>query len=256
MQGPEGGRQRATRREVAVIREPSIRDLWNATEPGKHESRGDRTSALPEAAARYLEHAVAPGAPLASTVRLRMHGEIRLQRWFPFRAEEIIQSGRGMIWDATVRMYGLPVRGSDRLLDGEGAMRWKLLGVIPVLTASGSDITRSAVGRLAAESVWLPSIFLGDGVAWKALGASTVAARFLAQGHPAALTLTVGDDGRLEALALERWGNAGGGDFRLGISGGWWRQRAPSGATRFRLACEWAGASRAELSVPMGSSSE
>jgi hypothetical protein len=149
-----------------------------------------------------------------------MHGEIRLQRWFPFRAEEVIQRGRGMIWCATVRMYGLPVRGSDRFLDGDGAMRWKLLGVIPVVTASGPDVTRSAAGRLAAESVWLPSILLEDGVRWTVLGASELEARLTLQGHPMELRLTVGGDGRLEALALKRWGNPDGGEFRLGDFGG------------------------------------
>ena len=124
-----------------------------------------------------------------------------------------------MIWGATVRMYGLPVRGSDRFLDGEGAMRWKLLGV-PVMTASGPDVTRSAAGRLAAEAVWLPSVFLEDGVTWTSLGASELEARLTLPGHPVELRLTVGGDGRFEAFGLKRWGNPDGGEFRLGDFGG------------------------------------
>ncbi len=99
-------------------------------------------------------------------------------------------------------------------------MRWKLFGIIPVVTASGPDITRSAVGRLAAESVWLPSVFLADDVAWTALDASTVEVGLRLQGHPAELTLTVDDDGRLEAITLKRWGNPDGGEFRLMDFGG------------------------------------
>ena len=66
-----------------------------------------------------------------------------------------------MIWSATVRMYGMPIRGFDRLVNDEGTMRWKLFGIIPIVTASGPDITRSAMGRVIAESVWLPSAIAG-----------------------------------------------------------------------------------------------
>ena len=58
--------------------------------------------------------------------------------------------------------------GFDRLVDGEGAMRWKFLGIVPVMTASGPDISRSAAGRVEAESVWLPSVLCGEDVAWTA----------------------------------------------------------------------------------------
>jgi hypothetical protein len=34
-----------------------------------------------------------------------MHGEIKLGRWWPFRAEEVIRWDRGMVWHAVVRMY-------------------------------------------------------------------------------------------------------------------------------------------------------
>lgn len=105
-----------------------------------------------------------PRHPLASAVRLRMHGEIKLNGWLPFRAEQVIRTDGSMIWTATVRQHGLPIRGFDRLVDGEGAMRWKLLGVVPVVTASGRDITRSAVGRMMAESVWLASMLCGGTV--------------------------------------------------------------------------------------------
>ena len=206
--------------KVAMTREFSVEELWDAPESGKCLSRSDRVSALPESARRYLEHAVAPGTPLAAAVRLQMHGEIKLRRWFPFEAEQVIRRDRGMIWSATVRMCGIPVRGSDRFLDGEGSMRWRLLGIVPLVMASGPDITRSAVGRLAAESVWLPPILLGDGVTWKAPGLSTVEARLALQGHTVALTLTVSDDGRLQSVALKRWGNPGDGEFRLRDFGG------------------------------------
>jgi hypothetical protein len=112
----------------------------------------EQIAGLPPVTQKYLEHAVAPGTRLANAVRLRMHGEIKLKRWLPFTAEQVIRRDRGMIWKATVRMFGLPIRGFDRLIDGEGEMHWKLLGLIPIMSASGADITRSAVGRVSRRS--------------------------------------------------------------------------------------------------------
>ncbi|MBC7805282.1 MAG: hypothetical protein H7145_03950, partial [Akkermansiaceae bacterium] len=122
-------------------------ELWDFAPPGESTFSHTQIADLPEGARRYLTHAIAPGTRLASAVRLRMHGEIKLRDWLPFTAEQVIRWDRGFIWSATARMYGFPIRGSDSLLDGEGAMRWKLFGLIPVMAASGPDITRSAIGR-------------------------------------------------------------------------------------------------------------
>ena len=67
----------------------------------------------------------------------------------PFDAEQVISRTRGMIWAARTQLFGIPVSGFDRLVDGAGQMRWKVLGAIPVMTASGVDVSRSAAGRLA-----------------------------------------------------------------------------------------------------------
>jgi len=65
----------------------SIDGLWKSVSSGEGAFRSGQLSGLAEAARRYLEHAIAPGALLASAVRLRMHGEIKLRRWLPFTAE-------------------------------------------------------------------------------------------------------------------------------------------------------------------------
>jgi len=174
----------------------SLQELWNSAPPGEGDDRVPDLSRLPEAARRYLEHAIAsgtrlaPGTRLARAVRLRMHGEIKLRRWYPFRAEQVIVWNRGFIWSATVRMSGMPIRGSDRLVDGEGAMRWRLLGLIPIMTASGPDIRRSAAGRVAAEAVWLPSVLCGDDVSWVAPDPSRLHAAFASDAAAHAIART------------------------------------------------------------------
>ena len=82
-------------------------------------------------------------------------------------------------------------------------MRWKLLGIIPVMTASGPDITRSAVGRVAAESVWLPSMLSGDGVRWTASDSQHLRVSF-SMGD---IELTIGNIGAVKAVQLSRWGD-------------------------------------------------
>lgn len=191
----------------------SLDKFWNSAPSGRGTFPPAGLPSLPEAAQRYLRHALAPGSRLALAVRLRMHGEIRIRRWLPFRAEQVIRRDRGMIWAAAARLAGLPIRGSDRLVDGEGAMRWRLLGLIPVLTASGSDVTRSAAGRLKAEIIWLPSALCGDDVSWTSAQTSRLRAGFAVAGEAADLELAIDAAGRLESVRLSRWGNPEGAAF-------------------------------------------
>lgn len=39
-------------------------------------------------------------------------------------------------------------------------MRWEPLGLIPVATAERADISRSALGRVQIEAMWLPTVLL------------------------------------------------------------------------------------------------
>jgi hypothetical protein len=203
-----------------MTKDLTVDELWDSALPGERTFRTADLSRLPEAARRYIEHAIAPGTRLARAIRLDMHGEIKLQRWLPFTAEQIIVWDRGFIWSATVRMFGMPIRGSDRLVDGKGAMQWRLFGIIPVMAASGPDITRSAAGRVAAEAVWLPSVLCDDDMLWATSDASHLHARFKAHGEPADLELVTDERGRLETIKLPRWGNPEGANFHYADFGG------------------------------------
>jgi hypothetical protein len=182
----------------------TLDSLWNDTPAGERVFDGD---GFPEAVRRYLTHAIAPGARLANAVRLRMRGEIRLGKWRPFEAEEVIVGGRGMIWSAHTQVSGLPVTGSDRYLDGQGEMHWKALGAVPFLDESGPDISRSAAGRVASESVWLPSSLCGGPVRWDSPDEAHVVAHIPLFEHVSALAIAIARNGRVERIATSRWGN-------------------------------------------------
>jgi hypothetical protein len=195
-----------------VNQQISLNTLWDSATSQDRVFHLDDYNHLPEAARRYLDHAIASGTKLASAVRLQMHGEIKLKNWIPFKAEQVICWKHGLIWGGTAWMNGfLPIVGSDRIIDGIGAMQWKLLGLFPVMTASGSDITRSAVGRLQSESVFLPSVFCGDDVSWGSTDSSplnpSLHSSFVVQGERAELDFTLEQTGRLKNFKLPRWGN-------------------------------------------------
>ena len=113
---------------------------------------------LPDPVCRYLRASIAAGTPLARSARLGMHGAVKLGRWWiPFRARQVYAPHHGLVW--TARAGGV-IAGFDRYADGQGAMQWKLLGLIRLLHAQGPDLSRSAAGRAAAEAVWVPTALL------------------------------------------------------------------------------------------------
>ncbi len=193
----------------------SMEELWRSSPTIDHRFTPELFTDLPPSARRYLERAIsqklrenAPDTPLATAVRLWMHGDIKLgKKWYPFKGEEVICWNRGMIWRATTWMQGLPIWGADRVVDGVSDVQWKILGLFPVMKGSGDDVTRSAVGRLQGETVWLPSVLCHPDIAWTELNASQVQANFTALGAPAHLTLTVSEAGVLECVKFGRWGN-------------------------------------------------
>ncbi|MGE5169875.1 MAG: DUF6920 family protein [Rudaea sp.] len=187
--------------------------LWDSAPASTRVFDPRQVADRPALVQRYLLRAIAPGTLLASAVRLRMHGAIKVKRWRPFRAEQVIVAGRGSIWRARVKVGGTAIRGFDRFVDGEGAMRWKLCGTFPVARASGADVSRSAAGRFAAESVWLPSLLCDDRVAWR-VDAAGLAHAQLPIGDTAMDIALALSQGSVQSVALSRWGNPEGGAFR------------------------------------------
>jgi hypothetical protein len=163
---------------------------------------------LPEPASRWLTHAIAPGTPLARAVIVEMEGHIRLGRWLPFRAVQLHAPPDGYVWAARARLGPLKISGFDRFADDTGEMRWRLLGHIPVMNATGPDLDRSAAGRVALDAMLVPTAFLNPLVNWSdgphpnsATAEWTVGARTLQT------ELGVGRDGELRSVVMPRWGN-------------------------------------------------
>ena len=155
---------------------------------------------------RYLDHAIHPGTPLAAGARLQMRGRIKLHRWLPFRARQLLAPRYGTVWKARV---GGVVFGSDRYVAGIGGMDWRVMGLIPVVGVSGPDVARSAAERAAGEAIWVPTALAAPGDAeWSATGDRQVAVDLEVDGHPVTLHHQIDPaTGALRSSTFQRWGD-------------------------------------------------
>lgn len=164
---------------------------------------------LPGPARRYLEHALAPGAPLAAHVELSLAGTIRLspdQTPLPMESVELLAPPLGFVWRADVGSGAVRIRGFDRYADDVGEMRWWLWGLIPVASAGGPDVARSAQGRMLGESVLIPSTLLPSStVRWTPVDDSTAQVRVGSGDEAIDLTVVVDGEGRLRRATFLRW---------------------------------------------------
>ena len=86
-------------------------------------------------------------------------------------------------------------------------MRWSLLG-LPLLRAAGTDVTRSAAGRLAGETIWLPTALLPrTGTRWTAQGPDQIAVTHHLGATTTEVTYGLDTAGHITALAFDRWGD-------------------------------------------------
>jgi hypothetical protein len=143
-----------------------------------------------------------------------MSGQIRLKgNWHPFTADQVTHWGKGFVWRARVSVRGLPVSGFDKWINGVGRMRWKLLGLVPVMTASGPDVSRSARERMLIELIWLPSAFLSPNVTLKERDSTRAEVGIRQEGQETRYELSLDENGRLRGVSMLRWGDPEGRGF-------------------------------------------
>jgi hypothetical protein len=163
---------------------------------------------LPEPARRHLRAAIRPGAVVAQSVSLTMRGRIKVGRWLPFRASQVLAPHRGFVWSA--RAAGL-ISGWDRYVDGAGAMRWRLGGLVTLAQGDGPDVSRSAAGRAAAEAIWVPTALLPRcGVRWGSDGPDSASLHYELDGIEMSVSYQVDPQGRITSVVLDRWGDPDG----------------------------------------------
>ncbi len=196
-------------RLVQALDDQHVNRIWQALEytGGPEVFTEEMIAGLPHPVQRYLRHAIAPGTPLAASVELTMSGTIKLGAdRQPFTARQILTPGQGFVWRARAQMGPAFFQGADYYADGEGRMRFALLGLLPLIQAIGPDTTRSALGRLMGESVMVAACLLPrSGVQWAALDNEHIQATMTVAGETTTLTLTIDSAGQLHEVVLPRW---------------------------------------------------
>lgn len=156
-------------------------------------------------AQRYFRAAIAIGTPLAISAKIRMKGQIKLNRWLPFRARQILNPHAGFVWKA--RVAGV-ISGADYYFNGRGGMDWKLAGLKKLVHAEGPEVTRAALARGAAETVWIPTATLPRfGVQWKALTDRHIEGSWTVDGYPFTTRYALDNDGMVTSVVFDRWGD-------------------------------------------------
>jgi hypothetical protein len=130
-------------------------------------------SSCDEPVRRYFTHAIAHGAPLEPRMRLRMTGRIKVGLWWPFTAHQDCD-GSSFTWRAQVPRHVPFLTVTDSYDHGRAAIDGRLLGAIRMFHSDDQN------------TVDLP----------------------LAPERPA-LHVTIDNDGAVQSVNLQRWGNAG-----------------------------------------------
>jgi hypothetical protein len=134
----------------------------------------EMVSNLPPPVQRYMAYSRVLGKTIPRTVRLKQVGRIRQAEksaWMKLETvEHYSTTPPGFIWKVFVPKKSLPLAlGRDASVNGQGSMWIKMLSLIPVVNATGSEVDQGAMMRYLNEMTWFPAAFLGDKVTWKAV---------------------------------------------------------------------------------------
>lgn len=167
-------------------------------------------TALPVVVQKWLRRSNIVGQPAAQVINLRQKGQMRTQpdgKWMKVKAQQWFTTHQpGLIWVARVDAgWGIYMDGRDKLQDGKGNMLIKLLSLVPVVNAQGTEIDQGTLLRYLGEMVWFPATALAPYVKWKVL-----------DDHSAQATLTQGktsvsgifrftDDGDVKSFEAKRY---------------------------------------------------
>jgi hypothetical protein len=159
-------------------------------------------SHLPLIVQHYLRLTGAVGQPHVHNFRARVHGRIRSgpdTRWMPLSAEQYNFVGESArLFYMTASMLAIPVQGYHRYLGSAASMRVKAAAVVPVATADGPEITQSETVTLFNDMcIMAPATLIDPAIAWEAVGAQRVKARFSNAGHTIQAELWFSGSGEL-----------------------------------------------------------
>jgi hypothetical protein len=157
---------------------------------------------LPPPVQRYLRVVGVVGQRRVLNFRVRMHGRIRGDRnarWMPLSAEQynVVNPAARMFY-LTASMVGIPVQGYHRYVDSTASMRVKAAALVPVVTASGREMTQGETVTLFNDMcVMAPATLIDPAIEWAAIDGRTARARFTNAGQTIRAELLFNEAGEL-----------------------------------------------------------
>ena len=204
----------ASRRWSSADEELMRRLRASARPPAVASYASSELEGLPPPVARYFRAVLPEGELVATGARVAWEGDFNTgrpgrDRWCSFTArQEFVPGAPGFVWSARIAMApGLPVLVRDSFVLGKGSMQGAVLGVVPVLSVSGTpELATAALQRYLGEAVWFPTALLpSQGVAWTPIDGGSARATLEAGRVKAALEFRFGSDGLVaEVFAPER----------------------------------------------------
>jgi hypothetical protein len=199
-------------RQAASEAEAALEAVAARAKPSMGRFEMGMVAGLPEVAQRYFAHAIQPGTPLLTTVKLRMQGTFLLgnrdaYQSYDLEAVQVLAPPAEFVWVPTMRSGVLTINGSDGMVQGEGWTRFWVLGLVPVVNQGASaDLNRSAMTRAAMEAVWAPASLLpANGATWEQIGPNT--ARVTVPNGAQPIDITLGPSGEVMEMVSMRWSN-------------------------------------------------
>jgi hypothetical protein len=159
-------------------------------------------AALPPPVPRYLRLAGVVGHPRVQNFRVRMHGRIRNDphsRWMPFTAEQHnLMDPPARLFYLTASMFTIPVQGYHQYSGSAATMRVKAAALIPVVTASGPEMTKAeTVTMLNDMCIMAPATLIDPAIQWETVDDLTARAIFTNAGHTIRAELSFNEAGEL-----------------------------------------------------------
>jgi hypothetical protein len=180
---------------------------------------------LPECVAKWLQRSKVIGKERIKSVYLIQQGRMRLspeQKWIPLQAVQYINvDDPGFVWIAHAKMapfVDMYIR--DKYENGQGSMKGKLLGLIPVINAQpGGEMNQGTLLRFMAEMIWYPSAALQDYITWEEIDTNSARATMTWQGASADTIYYFNDQGDIVSSVASRYQEVNG-HFELHDWGG------------------------------------
>jgi hypothetical protein len=158
---------------------------------------------LPTAVAAYVRASGAVGRPRVGNLHATIRGRIRGgpdQPWMRFTGQQVNRYGSepSRLFHIVASMRGVPTDVFHEFIGADATMRAKVFSMIPIVNASGAEMTRSETVTILNDMCLLaPAALIDAAIEWETLDARTVRATFSRLDETITATLSFDEAGML-----------------------------------------------------------